>query len=165
MSWVQPWCRTTHAKHLCPLGSSAAGFATRRTLLFFSRRLNPPSQVLCGRLGRQWYRGASACGGEAPALCPLQSLSPYSSYHNDLIPAISPAPQRTIRLLTGLSPKHSQARTVTSSARCSPPPTPPGIALAHGEGRTAAISSHRADWDPLYPAQRKGFNGVQSKHW
>ena len=32
---VQPRCRTTHAKNLRPLGSSAAGFLTLHTLLVF----------------------------------------------------------------------------------------------------------------------------------
>src|SRR4051812_43058515 len=43
---VLPESRTTHAKNLCPLGSSAAGFSTLRTLLACERRPNPSYQVL-----------------------------------------------------------------------------------------------------------------------
>src|SRR2546428_12106256 len=42
----QPGCRTTHAKKLRPLDSSAAGFSTFRTLLAFYRSHNPPYQIL-----------------------------------------------------------------------------------------------------------------------
>jgi hypothetical protein len=106
----QSGCRTTHGKNLCPLGSSPAGFSTPRTLLFFSRRRNPPSRVLCGRTAvvprcicLRW-RGTR--------LCLLQSLSPCSPYYNDLIPAISPAPQRAIYVSTALPSMHVKARDV-----------------------------------------------------
>src|SRR5215831_20415947 len=57
--------------------------------------------------------------------CPLRSLSPCSPSHHDLIPAISRAPQRAIRLVTTLPPRRSQAHAGTPAAPCSPPPPPP----------------------------------------
>jgi len=54
---VQLRCRTTHAKNLCRLGSSAAGFSTLRTPLAFSRRYTPfisSSAAAWAGPGRPW---------------------------------------------------------------------------------------------------------------
>src|SRR6266581_3032506 len=83
----QPGCRTTHAKKLRPLDSSAAGFSTFRTLLAFYRSHNPPYQILVEGARGGWHMRLTLLR-PPPVRCPAHPLTEGSVWVSSPVPAL-----------------------------------------------------------------------------
>jgi hypothetical protein len=59
----QPRYRTTHAKNLCALGSSAAGCSTPTTLWALKRQYHPPYRKSSRSRNEEWHSGQAGAGG------------------------------------------------------------------------------------------------------